>query len=185
MENPFSLPRSLQGAIHERAMPWRWLFPALLVLLFLAVLLWLPWQARQMETNERQEQLIADTLWVEQTLRFELARSEEALATLGADLVAKPLPPAALQARFDQMFKNGHELRRVLWLDEDGKVLARHGAELPASTPHPAGGETQEMARLTKAGRYTEPYGATPQTPAMLDYYLPLYRDGAYAGSLM
>jgi hypothetical protein len=79
--------------------PWRWLVPVLLVLLFLLVLLWLPWQARQMESNERQEQLIADTLWVEQTLRFELARSEEALATLGADLaVARRRRPHAAGA---------------------------------------------------------------------------------------
>ncbi|HBZ07959.1 MAG TPA: PAS domain-containing sensor histidine kinase, partial [Massilia sp.] len=133
----------------------------LLVLLFLAVLLWLPWQARQMEANERQEQLIADTLWVEQTLRFELARSEEALAVLGADLVSKPPTPEQLQARFVQMFKNGHELRRVLWLGADGAVLAHHGLELPPAGLAEVGRQTLEMARLTRAGRYTEPYGAS------------------------
>jgi two-component system sensor histidine kinase DctS len=36
-----------------------------LLLLFLFALLWLPWQAQRMESTERQEQLIADTLWVE------------------------------------------------------------------------------------------------------------------------
>lgn len=178
MNNPFSLRRRA-----NLARPWRWLVPVLLVLLFLAVLFWLPWQARQMESNERQEQLIADTLWVEQTLRFELARSEEALATLGADLAVKPPAPAVLQARLAQLFKNGPELRRVLWLGPNGEVLARQGAD-------PAGGapgllETQEMARLTRAGRYTEPYGATSHMQGLLDYYLPLYRDGSYAGSLV
>ncbi|HEX8883057.1 MAG TPA: PAS domain-containing sensor histidine kinase, partial [Noviherbaspirillum sp.] len=128
MKNPFSIPRPVPDG------PWRWLVPVLLVLLFLLVLLWLPWQARQMEANERQEQLIADTLWVEQTLRFELARSEEALATLGADLAADAPPaPDALQARLAQMFKNGHELRRVAWLDADGRLLAVRGAELPGA----------------------------------------------------
>jgi two-component system sensor histidine kinase DctS len=178
MKNPFSLRRRA-----NLARPWRWLVPVLLVLLFLAVLLWLPWQARQMESNERQEQLIADTLWVEQTLRFEFTRSEEALTTLGADLVDKPPAPALLQARLAQLFKNGPELRRVLWLGPNDEVLARHGAD-------PAGGapsltETQEMARATRAGRYTEPYGATSHLSGLLDYYLPLYRDGRYAGSLV
>lgn len=178
MNNPFSLRRRA-----NLARPWRWLVPVLLVLLFLAVLFWLPWQARQMESNERQEQLIADTLWVEQTLRFELARSEEALATLGTDLAAKPPAPAVLQARLAQLFKNGPELRRVLWLGPNGEVLARHGAD-------PAGGapglsETQEMARLTRTGRYTEPYGVTSHMQGLLDYYLPLYHEGAYAGSLV
>jgi len=180
MKNPFSLRRRA-----NLARPWRWLVPLLLVLLFLAVLFWLPWQARQMETTERQEQLIADTLWVEQTLRFELTRSEEALATLGTDLVRKPPPPAVLQARMAQMFKNGPELRRVLWLSPDGDVLARHGSDLPQDTPAPSLTDTQEMARLTRAGRYTEPYGAGAHASGLLDYYLPLYRGGAYAGSLV
>ena len=178
MKNPFSLRRRA-----NLARPWRWLVPVLLVLLFLAVLFWLPWQARQMESNERQEQLIADTLWVEQTLRFELARSEEALATLGVDLVGKPPAPSVLQARMSQLFKNGPELRRVLWLGPDGELLARQGLDPAGAAPELA--ETQEMARLTRAGRYTEPYGASAHQPGLVDYYLPLYRDGRYAGSLL
>jgi two-component system sensor histidine kinase DctS len=178
MKNPFSLRRRA-----NLARPWRWLVPVLLVLLFLAVLFWLPWQARQMESNERQEQLIADTLWVEQTLRFEFARSEEALSTLGADLAGKPPAPAMLQARLAQLFKNGPELRRVLWLGPNGELLARHGADPAGGAPDLS--ETQEMARATRAGRYTEPYGATAHLPGLLDYYLPLYRDGRYAGSLV
>ncbi|MBN9403096.1 MAG: hypothetical protein J0I30_09830, partial [Burkholderiales bacterium] len=49
-----------------------WLVPMMFVLLILASLLWLPGRARQMEADERQEQLIADTLWLEQTIRFQL-----------------------------------------------------------------------------------------------------------------
>ncbi|QNA90366.1 PAS domain S-box protein [Massilia sp. Dwa41.01b] len=180
MKNPFKLPRRA-----HLSRPWRWLVPVLLVLLFLAVLLWLPWQARQMESNERQEQLIADTLWVEQTLRFELARSEEALATLGADLVGTPPPPDVLRARLAQMFKNGHELRRVLWLDANGRVLAHHGAEPAGGSLDAIGRETDEMARLTRTGRYTEPYGASSHAPGLVDYYLPLYREATYAGSIV
>jgi len=168
----------------QRARSWRWLVPVLLVLLFLAVLIWLPWQARQMEATERQEQLIADTLWVEQTLRFELARSEEALAGLGADLVSRPPSPAALQARFRQMFDNGHELVRIVWYGADGKVLASHGLEPPAALPVP----TQlaaSVANPSRRGRYSEPYGAGQATPGLLDYYLPLYAGGKPAGSLV
>jgi two-component system sensor histidine kinase DctS len=181
MENPISLSRAQQ-----LAGPWRWLVPVLLVLLFLAVLIWLPWQARQMESNERQEQLIADTLWVEQTLRFELARSEEALATLGADLLAKPPERDALQARLAQMFKNGHELQRVVWLDAAGRMLAWRGYELPAAGLTPASASAADFARRVRAGRYSDPYGATPLTHGQVDYHLPLYRDdGSFAGSLV
>jgi len=180
MKTPFSIPRPVPDG------PWRWLVPVLLVLLFLLVLLWLPWQARQMEANERQEQLIADTLWVEQTLRFELARSEEALATLGADLAADTPPaPQALQARLAQMFKNGHELRRVAWLDADGHPQAVRGIELPGGRLTQSSREAQAMSRTTHNGRYSDAYGATPGHGGLIDYHMPLYRHGQFAGSLV
>ena len=164
---------------------WRWLVPMLLVLLFLAVLIWLPWQARQMESTERQEQLIADTLWVEQTLRFELARSEEALSALGADLAVTPLPPAKLQARLRQMFINGPELVRVVWSDADGVVQATHGSDPPAAGLPATTELAGEMARSIRRGRYSEPYGATPTTHGLIDFYLPLFRNGQFMGSLV
>ncbi len=176
------LPPSTESGPASR---WRWLVPVLLVLLFLAVLIWLPWQAREMESNERQEQLIADTLWVEQTLRFELARNEEALANLGADLVAKPPPEELLQARLTQMFKSGHELERLVWFAADGKVLAIHGTELPAAGLSEASRATGEVARKTQGGRYSDPYGAATLAHGLLDYHLPLFHDGAYVGSLV
>jgi two-component system sensor histidine kinase DctS len=180
MKIPFSMPRPVPDG------PWRWLVPVLLVLLFLLVLLWLPWQARQMEANERQEQLIADTLWVEQTLRFELARSEEALATLGADLAADAPPTHdAVQARLAQLFKTGHELRRVAWFDADGLLRAARGAELPGSGLTQSSREAQAMARTTRSGRYSDAYGATRTSRGLVDYHLPIYHHGQFAGSLV
>jgi two-component system sensor histidine kinase DctS len=165
--------------------PLRFVLPAVLVLLFLAVLLWLPWQARAMENNERQDQLIADTLWVEQAVRFELSRSEDTLSTLGNELVADP-PIAKVQARFAQMLNNGHEMRRVAWLGVDARPVVAGGAELPAALPAPSQ-NAWELARATRKGRYSEPYqaGAGAGTHALVDYHLPLFRAGAYAGSLV
>lgn len=176
MKNPFALPRRahLPG-------PMRWLVPVLLVLLFLAVLFWLPWQARQMESNERQEQLIADTLWVEQAIRFELTRNEETLNTLRADIGAGPAPDP-VRARLAQMLKNGHELERVLWLGADGRPQAAQGVEAPVIAFAPASQAAAELARRTGKGRYSEPYSATPAGPALIDYHLPLARG---AGSLV
>ncbi|MES2758448.1 MAG: ATP-binding protein [Pseudomonadota bacterium] len=161
----------------------RFLLPAMLVLLFLAVLVWLPWQAREMESNERQEKLIADTLWVEQAIRFELNRSEEALITLGKELVATP-PAAEVQARIAQILNNGHELRRVRWLDAAGKPLQTGGAELPGGVLPAPSREAWELARATRVARYSEPYVAAAGEPALVDYHLPLFNAGAYAGNL-
>ncbi|HEU4373447.1 MAG TPA: PAS domain S-box protein, partial [Telluria sp.] len=173
----------LHAAPHHLSGPLRFLLPGFLVLLFLAVLLWLPWQAREMESNERQEQLIADTLWVEQAVRFELSRSEDALASFGAELAADP-PPASVLARFAQMFNNGHELKRIRWLDRDGKVLLESGGQAPSPPLTAPSRNAWELARDTRKARYSEPYLAAPGGPARVDYHLPLFRHGAYAGSL-
>lgn len=164
--------------------PLRFLLPAMLVLLFIAVLVWLPWQARAMESNERQEQLIADTLWVEQSLRFEFNRSEEALANLAGELLSQP-DRAAVDARLAQMINNGHEIRNIRWLDADGAPLVERGSQLPGGATLPTvSRQAWEYARATRSGRYSEPYQAGAGGPAVVDFYLPLFRDKQYAGTL-
>ncbi|MFM9434890.1 two-component system, LuxR family, sensor histidine kinase DctS [Janthinobacterium sp. CG_23.3] len=188
MINPFPLARRAQLTGHLR-----WLLPVVLLLFFLAILFWLPWQARQMESNERQEQLIADTLWVEQTIRFQLARNEEALAGLGADIGAGRLDADAVRARLRQLLKNSHELQRVLWLDERGRPAGSSEASPPAPVPVPFGAASAaaaEHARRARSGQYSQPAppprqpGAAPAA-ALMDYHLPLLRDGRYLGSLV
>ncbi len=189
-----------QLAVPHWRWPMRFLLPVLLMLLFLAVLVWLPWQARAMESNERQEQLIADTLWVEQALRFELNRSEEALQNFGREIVARPpRDPDAANAsagtdaaartlalsRFNQLLNNGHELRRLRWIDASGAVMAERGADLPGGATLPTvSSNAWQYARATRQGRYSEPYQAGAGGPAVVDYYLPLYRGKDYIGSL-
>jgi two-component system sensor histidine kinase DctS len=110
----------------------RWLLPVVLVLLFLAIIFWLPWQARQLESNERQEQLIADTLWVEQSIRFQLGRHEESLRGLANEIASGHLPLAAVQQRMGRMLKNGAELKGVIQVDPEGRILASSEAAAPA-----------------------------------------------------
>ncbi len=153
--------------------PWRWLLPLLLVSLLLAVLFWLPWQARQMETNERQEQLIADTLWVEQAVRFQLSRHEEAFKLLAAELAGPGIAPAALQARLDQMRKNSHELLRLEWRDGQGMPVMASGPPLADSA---ASRNAGELARKTARPRYSEPYMSGQ---SLVDYHLPIQRQGS------
>ncbi len=182
MKNPFSLPRTT--SLYN---PWRWWLPVVLVLLFLAVLFWLPWQAREMESTERQDQLIADTLWVEQTIRFELTRNEDSLRTLGAEISAGRLAGAALQPRLAQLLSNGHELRRVLWLAVDAppqEANVATGATWALFSD--AAQVAAERARKTRTLQYSQPAAMRgPGIAASMDCYLPLYRDGRYLGSLV
>ncbi len=176
------IPVSFARPIHLGG-PWRWLLPVLLVLLFLAILFWLPWQARQMETNERQEQLIADTLWVEQTVRFELTRNEDALASLRTD-IAGGLDPASVQARLDQLRKNARELLWVAWIDTEGNVVVASGVRAGDRAGLAERARVAaDLTRGTARGRYSEPYGGA-RLPALLDYHVPL-RAGARSGGLV
>ncbi len=180
---------NLDQSVHPLSRPlrlgslWRWIVPLLLVCLFLAVMFWLPWQARQMESNERQEQLIADTLWVEQAVRFQLSRNEESLAVLGADIDApgKTLAPAVLQARMDQLRKNSHELLRLALFDADGTLLQASGPALTAQFSE-LSRNAAELAQKTGRARYSEPY---TQGQSLMDYHMPRMRDGQFQGSLV
>lgn len=166
----------------------RWLLPIVLVLFFLAILIWLPWQARQMESNERQEQLIADTLWVEQTIRFQLARDEESLRGLGQEISAGQRAPERLREHMARLLKNGHELLRVRWVDPDGKIIASSDGAAVALSP--ASAAAAELSRRTRNPLYTQPEAQSADPAAapaavLMDYHLPLYRGGAYLGSLV
>jgi two-component system sensor histidine kinase DctS len=168
----------------------RWLLPIVLVLFFLAILIWLPWQARQMESNERQEQLIADTLWVEQTIRFQMARDEESLRTLGIEIAAGRLSPKELHERMARLLQNGHELLRVVWLTPDGRP---GGSSDPLAAPielTAASRATAEITRKTRRPMYTQPEmqahnpSAAPSA-VLMDYHVPLFHGDTYLGDLV
>jgi two-component system, LuxR family, sensor histidine kinase DctS len=183
MKNPgFSLPLLLQHRI-----VWRWLIPMLLVLLFLCTLLWLPWQAQQMEANERQEQLIADTLWVEQTLRFQLGHNEENIRLAASEIVAGHLPVKNFSNRAGTLMRNSHELYRLVWLDANGKGVASID-QVPVKLSDFAlpSRQAAERARLTRNPQYSQPAPLPGLIgPILLDYHVPMYQDGNYAGSLV
>jgi len=168
----------------------RWLMPIVLVLFFLLILIWLPWQAREMESNERQEQLIADTLWVEQTIRFQLGRDEESLRNLGQEVSAGHLTPERTHERMTRMLRNGHELLRVILLDPHGKTIASSDAALAQVELSPASAATSELARKTRNPAYTQPESQTANPAAapaavLMDYHLPLFRGDEYVGDLV
>lgn len=95
-----------------------WLLPIVLVLLFLAILIWLPWQAQRMEANERQEQLIADTLWVEQALQFQFTRNQENLNLIGQEFISKTADANTLNERLRLFANSNHEIQQLALFDK-------------------------------------------------------------------
>ncbi len=170
----------------------RWLLPVVLVLFFLAILIWLPWQARQMESSERQEQLIADTLWVEQTIRFQLGRHEEDLRSVANEILAGA-STKRLHDRMESELKTGMELKRVMWVAPDGRIAASSELAPPEqATLSAASRDAADRARRSHNAVYAQPeIEPDPENPAgtpgamMMDYHLPLYRNDVFLGTLV
>lgn len=171
----------------SRRQALHWLLPIVLVLLFLSTLLWLPWQAQRTEATERQEQLIADTLWVEQAIRFQLAQDEESIRLIGAEIGAGYLSGRRLQDRLTALVRNNRELKRLVWFDANGKMLAASD-ETPITLGDSSASSRSaaDRARQIKAAQYSHPEAAPGQsTPMLMDYHLPLYAADRYTGSLV
>jgi two-component system sensor histidine kinase DctS len=166
---------------------WRWLLPILLVLLFLTTLIWLPWQAQRMEANERQEQLIADTLWVEQTIQFQLDRNEEILRQVGKDIIQEKLSSTNANDRFRQLLKSNYEIHRIDWFDEQDKLI-NSTSESPlfenhqsaALQPHLPGPEAKNKTRCLEPILETD-----SKNSYLLSCQIPLVRGSKRDGSIV
>ncbi|MDP1980673.1 ATP-binding protein [Undibacterium sp.] len=166
---------------------WRWIIPILLLLLFLSTLIWLPWQAQRMEANERQEQLIADSLWVEQAIQFQLTRNDEVLRQIGSDIKAAKLQKEAVLERFNTILKNNREIQRIAWYDVSNKVLVDTRESLQASAerlplPHFEFGSldiSEETACLKPV------LEINARNAYLMHCQIPLVRDERRIGSMM
>ena len=179
-------PASLLLAPSRKA-TMRWLIPILLMFLFLATLIWLPRQAQQMEASERLEQLIADSLWVEQAIRFQLSRDDESMRIIAREIVHNRLRQDHFRSRLNALLRNNREFYRVTWFGADGKPVAstddfpitRDDLSAPSRM-------TGERARQAHRPLYSPP--AVPPgiaEPSLMDYHVPMFRDDRYIGSLV
>lgn len=187
MHHASSFLRFLSGKPVSRQ-PWHWLLPIFLVLLVVSTLLLLPWQVQQMESSERQEQLIADTLWVEQTIRFQLARNEDGLHLIGTEISLGHLAGTRLQERLGTLVQTNKELARVAWVNPAGKVTMSTSPSLPAGAHFPGHANvTAEIARTARLPRYSQPApsGGAALPAVLMDYHVPLYQGDNYLGMLV
>lgn len=169
----------------SRKQAWRWLLPLFLALLFLTLLIWLPLHEKQQEASERQDQLIADSLWVEQTIRLQLQRNEESLDLIGTEISSGYLAGPRLLDRMEGLIRNNHEIHRIIQLDANGKLVTSTDEtlinfhDLSASSQRAA-----ERARSTRKSLYSQP-APDVTGPVMFDYHVPLFAGGKYVGSLI
>ncbi|MFJ7568034.1 PAS domain S-box protein [Herminiimonas sp. NPDC097707] len=177
--------RAASFGFPSRKQAWRWLIPLMLAGLFLTTLIWLPLHEKQQEASERQEQLIADSLWVEQTIRFQLQRNEESLKLMASEIITGYLNGPRLQERMANLIRNNHEIHRIIELDADGNLITSTDETLitknELSVPSK---RADERARATQTPMYSQP-APDVSGPVMFDYHVPLFVDNKYTGSII
>ncbi len=155
-----------------------------LIALLLGVLLWL-FQAHERE--DEHHTLIMDTLWAEQTLRFQLASDEEKLRLLAEDLGRGMLGPLGFDTKARQMLAGNPEFTRLRWLEPDGSLRAAL-PPLPSAADHdPAHLPLNEVQALGRAayGPVTLAAGRGARDGPHLPLVTPIFREGRYAGALV
>ena len=177
--NPFSSPPlRTPSAAHG----WQWYAPRAAIAAFVLSLLGLLWVLHRQELEEKRSGVIRDILWVEQNVRFSLARDEEQLGQLGAD--AATLEPAQLEARIGYLLQNSPGLLRILLLDERGALRASAPPLAgPAPAPDDATQAASDLARGTGNPAYGPPHRSAQGN--VFEVFVPFYRGGRTAGTVV
>jgi len=162
-----------------------------LVVVLLGVFLWL---LDRSEREEEERALIRDTLWVEQSLRFQLVSDVERLEQL-ADSIGRSensgpegKRPAFLNA-MRHLVTTNPALERVIWLDAEGRPVVGvppvpDGREVDNAFSPPPRGDAFRIARSLGKHFYTAPY-KLPLAGMGFDVLVPVYQENSFAGVLV
>jgi two-component system sensor histidine kinase DctS len=161
---------------------WHWLAPRVAIALFVLALLGLLWVLHRHEVEEGRGAVIRDILWVEQNVRFSLARDIEQLRQLGMDAAGAEPPRFDLRAAY--LLQNSPGLLRVM-LRDGGRTL-RASAPAPAD-PARAWDEglqaAHELALSTGNAAYTKPHPSGQGQ--VFEVVVPCYREGTLAATVV
>ena len=156
--------------------------------LLLVLLIALLWLLRQNEVEEQRATLIADVLWLEQSLRFHLEGNTGHLQQLALDLVQEQNKAALFQLRARHLLKSDPELQQLLWLNASTKLVdALPTRSLPTRGKEPAD-ETafaSSIERASKLGKpvYTDAYRTADS--AQFEVVVPIFDGREYLGTLV
>jgi two-component system sensor histidine kinase DctS len=156
-----------------------------LLLILLIALLWL---LRQNEIEEQRTTLIADVLWLEQSVRFHLEGNTGHLQQLALDMAQDRSKPALFQLRAGHLLKGNPELQQLRWLDSSAKLveampirsLPQRGKEAPGETA-----VANAIEQASKLGKpvYTDVYRTTGS--AQFEVFVPIFDGREYLGTLV
>lgn len=108
---------------------WGLLLGVLLLLMsILAGVLWLSFRS---DLADRQEQLVADTLWVKQSIEFQLRRHSETLQGLAQTIEHDRPTTEALRVKTRTLLAANREIASLLYIDGRGRITDLDGRHDP------------------------------------------------------
>ena len=156
-----------------------------LLIVLLIVLFWL---LRQDEADEQRSTLIADVLWLEQSISFHLEGNAEQLQQLASDLAKGTNRSALFELRGQHLLNNNPDLQQLIWLDASAQPIALQPTQkLPRLGFDGLGDEIQsrsiEMASKLGKTVYTDAYRTADAN--QIEVYSPIFENGQYRGALV
>lgn len=156
-----------------------------LLIVLLIVLFWL---LRQDEADEQRSTLIADVLWLEQSISFHLEGNAEQFQQLANDLAKGNNRNELFELRCQHLLKNSPDLQQLIWLDSSAQPLSLQPTQrLPRLGFDGLGDEIQsrsiEMASKLGKTVYTDAYRAADAN--QIEVYSPIFENGQYRGALV
>lgn len=166
---------------------WYLTMPKLAVGLLVVLLVALLWLLQENEREEQRATLIADVLWLEQSVRFHIESNLEQLQQLSLDLAKESTSEQVFDTRARHLLRTNPELSQVAWLDNDGVVRAalpsfispRQGASVSRDSRE----EVSDLAR--KLGKPVFSHTFTAQHDSFFELHVPVYRGSHLAGMLV
>ena len=156
--------------------------------LLLVLLIVLFWVFRQSEVEEQRSTLIADVLWLEQSINFHLEGVAENLEQLARDLPKDRNRRALFRLRADYLLNNNSDLVQVAWIDAAEQIhellpaRARFRSE-DGEMGRVAVQQSLDVARKLGKAVYTDVYPASDGD--RFELYSPIFDDGRYQGTLV
>jgi two-component system, LuxR family, sensor histidine kinase DctS len=167
---------------------WYLIALKLAVGLLLVLLISLFLLLRQNEADEQRSTLIADVLWLEQSVSFHLEGNAEQFQQLASDLAQEKNKTALFELRSQYLLKNNPDIQQMIWLDASAKVIGLMPPnKLSRLGVNGLGDEFQKQAleMASKMGKtaYTDAYYTSDA--AQFEVYSPVFEKGQYLGSLV
>lgn len=179
----------LRSLPSNRRLRWLLAMPKIAIALLVVALIGFLWVSQENEREQQRANLIADILWLEQNLRFNLVNGQEQLEHLAVTLTEESDPGEVFDRHVKQLLKNLPALDQVVWLNSG---LAIHRASPVTGysrlLPDPHGrmvlDNTIDIARRLGRSAYARPY-IEPNRGARFEVVTPIFKDGQFIGALV